>query len=65
MTRFNVTVRYGRETYRYHTFEVEAPDVAAALVRAAADLPREVRETGALVELRTSPSPDDRDYLGG
>lgn len=63
MPRFTVTVRHG--SYRYHTFEVDAPDLAAALKAAAEGLPSEVRSGGNLAEVRRAPEPDERDYLGG
>lgn len=45
---------------RYHTFEVKAPDVAAALRRAADELPDDVARTGDIVEVRTAPDPEAR-----
>jgi hypothetical protein len=64
MTRFDVTVRHGVRPARYHTFQVEAADVGGALVAAADELPREVRDAGDLVEIRRAPDPDDRGRPG-
>jgi hypothetical protein len=63
MARFNVTIRHGGRGYRYHTFDVEAPDLAEALRAAAADLPEDVRMTGDLVEIRSATDPDERAFL--
>lgn len=64
MPRFSVTVRHGREGYRYHTSEVEAADLAAALRAAAEELPHDVRDTADLVEIRRAPEAEERSYLG-
>lgn len=63
MPRFTVTVRHGARGYRYHTFDVEATDLAAALRAAAADLPEDVRASGNLAEIRSATDPDAREFL--
>ena len=63
MPTYRVTVRHGRPQ-RYHTLEVEAPDVADALRDAADRLPADVVGEADLVELRTSVDPERRSYLG-
>lgn len=60
MNRYSVTVRHGARGARYHTFEVEAPDVGQALRTAADLLPDAVRDSADLVEIRTAPDPDAR-----
>lgn len=61
---FRFTVRYGVRSHRYHTMDVEASDVAAALREAADALPPEVAAEADLVEMRVATPPDDRVYLG-
>ena len=65
MTRFTVTVRHGGRGYRYHTFDVDAPDLAAALRKAGEGLPEDVRTTGNLAEIRSVVDPDERAFLEG
>jgi hypothetical protein len=60
MPRFTVTVRYGTRPVRYHTFELDASDVAAALTAAGREVPDEMRERGDLVELRRAPEAHQR-----
>ncbi len=62
--RYQVTVRYGTEWQRYHTFEVDAGDLPEALRLAADAVPEGVVPEADLVELRVAPDPDDRSYLG-
>lgn len=64
MPRFTVTVRHGRGGYRYHTFEVEAVDLPAAMKAASNGLPDDVRDDADLVEIRLAPEGGDRPYLG-
>lgn len=52
---YQLTIRYGRKTQRYHTFLVEAGDVPAALRTAADQIPREISREVDLVELRIAP----------
>ena len=62
---FQITVRYGTRYQRYHTFEVDTPDVRAALSAAAVALPDTVVEEADLVEIRRAVDPDARTYLEG
>ncbi|HEX9710200.1 MAG TPA: hypothetical protein VGB42_09580 [Candidatus Thermoplasmatota archaeon] len=64
MADYRVTVRYGERYQRYHTFEVEAPDVARALEAAAELIPDDVLPQADLVELRPAVDPGERGYLG-
>lgn len=64
MPTYQVTVRYGRRYQRYHTFTVDAADVAGALREAGDRVPDEVRPEADLVELRVAVDPDRRSYLG-
>lgn len=52
---FHVTVRYGKGTQRYHTFQVKAPEAAAALRSAARQIPAEIVPEVDLVEMRAAP----------
>lgn len=61
---FQITVRYGGRTQRYHTYTVEAADAREALARAARDLPEAVAAEADLVELRVAVDPDARQFLG-
>lgn len=63
MRTFQVTVRYGRDVLRYHTFTVEAEEAAAALAAAAAEIPAEIVESVDLVEVRVAVNPEGRRYL--
>ena len=60
MSRFLVTARHGPRNARYHTLEVDADDMAAALREAAARLPEPVRASADLVEIRIAPDPAAR-----
>ena len=60
MTTYQITVRYGRRYQRYHTFTVDAGDVAAALRQAAENVPGDVLPEADLVELRVAVDPDAR-----
>lgn len=62
--RFQVTVRYGGQRQRYHTYAVEAADAGAALEAAAKQMPPEIRDDADLVELRTAVDPEARGYVG-
>lgn len=57
---YQVTVRYGGKSQRYLTLTVGAPDVPAALRRAAQELPEGIVPTVDLVELRLAPDFDKR-----
>ena len=61
---YQVTVRYGDRYQRYHTYVVEAADVAGALTTAATQIPREIATEVDLVELRIAVDPEARTYLG-
>lgn len=61
--RFQITVRYGGQRQRYHTYEVEAPDAAEALREAASAMPDEVTPEADLVEMRVAVDPDRRQYV--
>lgn len=65
MTRFQITVRYGSRFQRYHTFEVEAGDVAQALRLAAGHVPPEILPEADLVELRVAVDPEARGPITG
>jgi hypothetical protein len=55
---YQITVRYGTRTQRYLTMAVEAPDVPAALRKAADGIPRDIAPQVDLVELRGAPDFD-------
>lgn len=61
---YQITVRYGSRSQRYHTFTLEAEDVAAALRQAGAEIPADVVAEADLVELRVAVDPDRRPYVG-
>lgn len=61
---FQVTVRYGKQRQRYHTFAVEAAHAGAALRVASERMPPEISEVADLVEVRVTVDPDDRPYVG-
>lgn len=61
---FQVTVRHGSRYQRYHTYQVDAEDVVAALRAAADALPDEIADDADLVEIRPAPDADDRTYVG-
>ena len=62
---FQITVRYGGQRQRYHTFVVEAADAPGALRKAADDMPSEVASEADLVELRIAVDPEQRAYMDG
>lgn len=57
---YQVTVRYGAGSLRYHTMTVSAADVPAALRSAAGMLPAGIVPSIDLVELRLSPDFEKR-----
>lgn len=61
--KFQVTVRYGGRSQRYHTYTVEAADAREALSAAAAEMPAEITPQADLVELRVAVDPDRRAFL--
>jgi hypothetical protein len=61
---FQVTVRYGSQRQRYHTYVVEAEDAATALRVASEQMPPEISSEADLVELRVAVDPEARSYLG-
>jgi hypothetical protein len=61
---YQITVRYGGERQRYHTYVVEAEGAANALTEAARQMPPEISSETDLVELRVAADPDTRSYLG-
>lgn len=65
MPRFQVTVRHGTRSKRYHVVHIEAVDMAAALVKAGEALPAEVRDSADLAEVRPAPDPEaERPFVG-
>ncbi len=62
---FQITVRYGGQRQRYHTFVVQAGDAPGALRKAADDMPPEVASEADLVELRIAVDPEQREYVDG
>jgi hypothetical protein len=62
--RFQVTVRHGARSQRYHTYAVEAADARSALEVAAELMPAEIAGEADLVELRVAVDPDARSYVG-
>ena len=62
---FQITVRYGTRTQRYHTYSVDAPDAREALEKAAREMPDAVAAEADLVEVRIAVDPDKRQYLEG
>lgn len=61
---FQVTVRYGSQYQRHHTYRVDAPDLVGALRAAADALPDEIAAEADLVEIRPAPRPEEREYVG-
>lgn len=61
---FQVTVRYGAQRQRYHTYVVDAEDAATALRVAAEQMPPEISGDADLVELRVAVDPEARSYVG-
>ena len=61
--RYQVTVRYGGQRQRYHTYVVEADDARAALEVAAKQMSAEIVGEVDLVELRVAVDPDERSYV--
>ena len=57
-------MRYGARYQRYHTLEVDAPDVREALREAADQVGDEVAGEADLVEIRLAVDPGARSYLG-
>ena len=62
--RYQITVRYGGRSQRYHTFVVEAEDAREALRRAVDEIPDEIAPHADLVELRVAVDPEERSYVG-
>jgi hypothetical protein len=60
---YQITVRYGGGSQRYHTFQLEAPDAAVALTMAGNQMPAEIAPEVDLVELRIAVDPEKRSYL--
>lgn len=60
---YQITVRYGGRYQRYHTFGVDAPDAAKAMVIAAERIPPEIAPETDLVELRVAIDPEKRSYV--
>ncbi len=61
---FQITVRYGDRSKRYHVFQVQAPDAREALATAAAEMPAGIVPEADLVEIRIAVDPDARERLG-
>ena len=55
---YQVTIRYGKKSPRYHSFSVEAGDVPSALRKAADEIPEDIAPQADLVELREAPDFD-------
>ena len=55
---YQVTIRYGKKTQRYHIITVEADDAVAALRSAADEIPLEIATEVDIVELREAPDFD-------
>lgn len=62
MTSYRVTFRYGGGRVRYEVLDIEASDLRAALRAAADEVSDDVAGTAELVEIRTQPVADDREY---
>ena len=60
---FQITVRYGTKTQRYHTWSVEAADAREALALVARAMPDEIAAEADLLEMRVAVDPEDRQYL--
>jgi hypothetical protein len=60
VTTYQITVRYGRRYQRYHTFTVDAANVADALRLAADQVPLGILPEADLVELREAVDHDAR-----
>ena len=60
---FQITVRYGTVTQRYHVLQVEAADAREALREGARALPEEIVGQVDLMEIRLAVDPDRRGYL--
>jgi hypothetical protein len=52
---YQITIRHGKKTQRYLTLAVEATDAAAALRKAADQIPEELVGDVDIVELREAP----------
>jgi hypothetical protein len=61
---YQITVRYGGQRQRYHTYTVEAGDAATALRVASERMPAEISGDADLVELRVAVDPEERSYVG-
>lgn len=57
---FRITVRYGTQRLRYHTYVVSGADAREALRAAAAEMPDDVAPEADLVELRVAVDPGER-----
>lgn len=65
MPLYQLTVRHGTASKRYHVVQIEATDVAEALVLAGRSLPDAVRDAADLAEVRPAPDPEaERPFLG-
>ncbi|MDH5588793.1 MAG: hypothetical protein OEZ65_09610 [Gemmatimonadota bacterium] len=63
MRTFQMTIRYGGASHRYHTFVVEGADLKEALIAATARIPDAMGSDADLVELRSITPPEERPYL--
>ncbi len=61
--RYQITVRYGGRSQRYHPYVVDAGDARTAMLIAAEQLPAEIAPEADLVELRIAVDPEKRAYL--
>jgi hypothetical protein len=55
---YQITIRHGRKTKRYHSLSVEAEDAVVALRMAADGIPRDIAGEIDIVELREAPDFD-------
>ncbi len=65
MPTYRVTVRYGVGRYHYHVDDIDAPELATALARAAERMPPDVIASGELAEVRRLVDPDAREMAPG
>ncbi len=62
--KFQITLRHGKQTKRYHTLFIEAENAVEALRLAPDGVPEEIVGEIDLIELRTAPDPEkERPFL--
>jgi hypothetical protein len=62
--KYRVTIRFGTHRMRYHTLDLDATDLAKALIEAVNEIPSDVLETADLLEARLLGEPEEREYVG-